>query len=403
MTMRRASITHAAIIIGTLSCSLLAAGCAKHSTSPPPAAPTATPITAPAPASTPPDDERVPVVGRSPSPSQQRVTVAVPAAAALQAAAQRAFEKHRGVTDGKNADYIPALAQVDPQLFGITIATANGEVVEAGDARHPFAIESVSKIFTLARVLEDVGSDVVETRIGVNQTGLPFNSVIAIELNKERHPAMNPLVNAGAMTAVTWVKASSPDERWRRIIGTMNAFAGRELPVDEAVYASESATFQHNKGIAYLLKDAKVIQGDPDEALDLYTRQCSVSVTARDLAVMGSTLANGGLNPLTQQRITSASNAARVLAVMATTGLYETTGQWMYDVGVPAKSGVGGGIVAVVPGRFAVAAFSPPLDEAGNSVRAQRAIADVIEELDGSLYGRESTSASNGDGVIDAP
>jgi glutaminase len=248
-------------------------------------------------------------------------------------------------------------------------------------------------VSTFARILEDLGPDRVEKVIGTNQTGLPFNSVMAIELN-EKHRAGNPFVNAGAITAVSLVPANSAGDRWTRILATMNVLAGRTLTVDDEVYRSESATNTRNRGISWLLKSYKdVVTGDPGVALDLYTRQCSVSVTAHDLAVMGATLANGGTNPVTGQRVLSPANAARVLSEMLTTGLYENSGSWSFHVGVPAKSGVGGGIVAVVPGRFAIGTFSPPIDEAGNSVRGMRAIESIAKDLSANIFAANRQSS----------
>ena len=306
---------------------------------------------------------------------------------------QGSYATGKALHEGKNADYIPVLAKVDPELFGITVVTADGKVSEAGDSSHTFSIQSVSKPFALARLVEDVGPEIVEKKIGVNATGEAFNSIIAIEQTRtgkekeQRPPAGNPLVNAGAITTVSMVPAGSPDERWNRILGTMNAFAGRKLSVDQEVYKSEAETNSRNRGITWLLGAYEALGSEPMQALDIYTRQCSISVNAHDLAVMGATLANRGVNPITGQQVLSADNAAKVLAVMMTAGLYENSGDWAFRVGVPAKSGVGGGIVAVVPGRFAVATFAPPLDGAGNSVRGQAAIEKLVQELGGGVFG----------------
>lgn len=329
-------------------------------------------------------------------PAMAQSSAAMPSQADIQRVLDAARSKHASVTDGKNADYIPALAKVDSKLFGIAVVLANGEVVETGDTKAPFAIESISKVFALSRLIEDKGAADVEKAIGVNATGQPFNSVLAIELNQmnKEHPAGNPFVNAGAITTVALVPARSGADRWDRIKKTMDAFAGRELTVDQEVYKSETATNTHNRGIAYLLQSYEVIKGDPSEALDIYTRECSVSVTARDLAMMGATLANGGTNPVTHQKVVSPDTASHVLAMMMTGGLYETTGAWVYRVGVPAKSGVGGGILAVVPGKYAIAAFSPPLDKAGNSVRAQRAIESIVHDMSGSLFAAKPMGGS---------
>jgi glutaminase len=301
------------------------------------------------------------------------------------AAVMNAHRQFSGLTEGKNADYIPVLAKVDPKLFGIALVTVDGQVYEIGDSAHRFSIQSVSKVFTLAHLLENLGKDAVLKKIGANATGQPFNSIIAVELDKHHHPG-NPFVNPGAIAAVSLVPAVSSQDRWSKITGTLDAFAGHRLEVDTQVYKSESETNTRNRAISWLLKAYEVIPGDPMEALDLYTRQCSMAVTAHDLAVMGATLANGGVNPITHRQVVSAETAARTLSVMLTAGLYELTGTWSIDVGVPAKSGVGGGIVAVVPGRYAIGTFSPPLDEAGNSVRGQRATESIVNAIGGNVF-----------------
>ncbi len=297
---------------------------------------------------------------------------------------KEAYEKYRDATEGKNADYIPYLAKVDPGLYGIAIVTVDGDAYETGDSKYLFAIESISKVFTLCRVIQDMGDRTIEEKIGVNATGLPFNSVMAVELEKPH--TVNPFVNAGAMATVSLVKGKTADDRWKKIIGTMNSFAGRSLKVNEDVYRSESKTNIHNCAIAMLLKSYGRFYDDPSETLDLYTRQCSVAVSARDLAVMGATLANGGINPVTEKRVIDERYVPKVMALMITNGLYDTSGEWVYRTGLPAKSGVGGGILAVVPGKFAIAAFSPPLDEAGNSVRGQKAIEYISETLRVNLF-----------------
>jgi glutaminase len=311
-----------------------------------------------------------------------------PAPETLKKAAKAAYSENKSNTDGENADYIPALAKVDPRLFGIAIMTVDGRLYSVGDVDHLFSIQSISKPFVAARLMSELGPEEVEEKLGVNATGLPFNSIEAIEQNKaaEDPPTGNPLVNAGAIAAVGNLDADSAKERWNKVLGTLNAFAGRKLSVDQEIYKSEAETNTRNQSIANLLKAYEVIPGDPSEALDVYTRQCSVAVNVKDLAAMGATLASGGINPLTKQRVVSPEVAAETLAVMMTAGLYEDSGTWAFEVGVPAKSGVGGGIVAVVPGQYAIAAFSPPLDDAGNSVRAQGAISAIVKELGGNVF-----------------
>jgi glutaminase len=318
-------------------------------------------------------------------------------------AVAQAYRAHKQVAEGKNADYIPALAKVDASLYGIVLVTVSGGIYEIGNARNEFSIQSVSKPFTLAWALESPGFEAVNERIGVNATGQKFNSILAIELNQsqKRPPPGNPFVNAGAIATVDLLPGASGAAKWELIIGAYNAFAGRRLSLNQEVYTSESETNTHNRAIAALLQDYQVIKGDPAEALDLYTRQCSINVSAHDLAVMGATLANGGRNPVTHQQVVSAATASRVLGVMATAGLYETSGQWLVTAGVPAKSGVGGGIVAVMPGRYAIGTFGPPLDEAGNSVRGQKAIESIVARLGGGVFasrplGARPASAATG-------
>jgi glutaminase len=319
-----------------------------------------------------------------PQPQPQRT----PGSDPYREAVAQAYRAHKELAEGKNADYIPALAKVDPALYGVVLVTVKGAVYEIGNARNEFSIQSVSKPFTLAWALESPGLEAVQKRIGVNATGQKFNSILAIELNQsqKRPPPGNPFVNAGAIATVDLLPATDASTKWEAIIGAYSAFAGRRLTVNEEVYKSESETNTHNRAIAALLQDYEVIKGDPAQALDLYTRQCSISVSAHDLAVMGATLANGGRNPITNQQVVSPANASRVLAVMATAGLYETTGDWLVAAGVPAKSGVGGGIVAVMPGRYAIGTFGPPLDEAGNSVRGQKAIETIVTRLGGGVF-----------------
>ncbi|MFB1478865.1 glutaminase A [Corallococcus sp. RDP092CA] len=324
----------------------------------------------------------------APARTQSAPEAGLPTDEEFQSAMQRSYSANKGVTAGKNADYIPVLARVDPKLFGIAILTVDGRAFSIGDTGHAFSIQSISKPFMAAKLMSELGIQRVEDKLGVNATGLPFNSIEAIERNKQQKepPTGNPLVNAGAIATVGNLKAANADARWDSVLGTLSAFAGRELSVDQEIYKSESKTNTRNRSIADLLKAYDVIPGNPAEALDVYTRQCSVAVTVKDLAAMGATLAAGGTNPLTGKAVVSPDVAAHTLAVMMTAGLYEDSGTWAFDVGVPAKSGVGGGIVAVVPGKYAVAAFAPPLDEAGNSVRAQRSIESIVKDLGGSVF-----------------
>jgi glutaminase len=309
----------------------------------------------------------------------------VPAAAQDPAALlKEAHAKFQGVTEGKNADYIPALAEVDSKLFGIALVTPDGKVYEAGDVAAPFSIQSISKVFTMARVMQDQGEQVFLDGVGVDATGQVFNSIVAIEQYKGHE--MNPLVNPGAIATSGLVAGKTDKEKWDKILATHEAFAGRKLQVNQPVYESEAATNQRNQAIAALMFAYGLVKDDPKMVTDVYTRQCSIDVTARDLAVMAGTLANGGRNPVTKKQVLDPEHVPNILAVMATAGLYDDSGIWLYRTGLPAKSGVGGGIIAVAPGKFGIAAFSPPLDEAGNSVRAQRAIEYVSEGLGANPY-----------------
>jgi glutaminase len=310
-----------------------------------------------------------------------------PAASDPQTAVNAAYAKFKGDTDGKNADYIPALAKVDPNLFGVALVTVDGKVYTAGDVNTEVSIQSISKVFTMAQVIQEQGPESIEKRIGVDATGARFNSIIAVEAVKTvagtGAPEMNPLVNPGAISATSMVTGASADQVWNKIISTYNDYAGRSLSVLQDVYKSESDTNQRNQAIGALMFAYGYIKNNWQQAVDLYTRQCSVGVNAKDLAGMAATLANGGKNPVTGKQVMDEAKVPQVLAVMATAGLYDDSGKWLYQTGLPAKSGVGGGIIAVSPGKFGIAVVSPPLDDAGNSVRAQRAITAISNSLGG--------------------
>jgi glutaminase len=295
-----------------------------------------------------------------------------------------AHQRYRYVDDGEVADYIPVLAEADPEAFGICVAGTNGAVAAVGHADQPFSIQSVSKPFVFALVCDALGHDQVADLLGVDSTGLPFDSVMAVELRPDR--TSNPMVNSGAIATTSLVPGTTADERWQAVRDGLSRFAGRALELDQRVYESETDTNQRNEGIAHLLHAYGRVYSDPDEATDVYTRQCSLLVTARDLAVMGATLADGGVNPVTGQAVVSARTCKRVLAVMATAGLYEHSGEWLYDVGLPGKSGVSGGIVTVAPGKGALATYSPLLDGAGNSVRGRLATRFLSERLGLNLF-----------------
>ena len=295
-----------------------------------------------------------------------------------------AHAKHKTNRRGKNAAYIPALAAVDTRLFGICVATVDGQTFSAGDADTEFALESISKVLTAALAMEQVGAPEFHRKVGADPTGEAFNSVMALELHNDK--PNSPMVNAGAMTATSLVSATDADDRWRQILQIQSDFAGRPISISDQIAASERATNFHNRAIAWLLLCGGYMYCDPMEACDVYTLQCSTVVTTVDLAMMGATLANGGVNPVTGKRVIKHANVPPLLALMAMEGLYTASGDWAYTVGLPAKSGVGGGLVAVSPGKLAIAAFSPPLDKAGNSVRAHAAITQIAHTLELGLF-----------------
>jgi glutaminase len=308
--------------------------------------------------------------------------------AEIQAALDAAYAKYKDLQEGANADYIPALAKVDSKIYGIALVTPDGKVYTAGDVKSEVSIQSISKVFTMAKVIEDQGTDAIEKRIGVDATGMRFNSIVSVEFAQKAlgGPEINPLVNPGAITATSMVGGSSRAEVWKKILDFHSDFAGRPLTVNQEVYKSEAETNQRNQAIGALMYAYGFIKSDYLQATDVYTEQCSISVNARDLATMAATLANRGKNPVTGKQVMKSENVPEVLAVMATAGLYDDSGKWLYHTGLPAKSGVGGGIIAVSPGKFGIAVISPPLDAAGNSVRAQKAIADVSNALGGNPY-----------------
>src|SRR5262245_36106644 len=320
------------------------------------------------------------------------IAVALPAAAQtpaeIQAALDAAYTKFKDLKEGKNADYIPALAKVDSKIFGIGLVTADGKVYTAVDIKSEVSIQSISKVFTMARVIEDSGRDAIVKRIGVDATGMRFNSIVSVEFAQKAlgGPEINPLVNPGAITATSMVMGKTRDEVWKRILDFHSDFAGRPLSVNKEVFDSEAATNQRNQAIGALMYAYGFIKENPAQAVDIYTEQCAISVSAKDLAVMAATLANAGLNPVTHKQVMKAENVPGVLAVMATAGLYDDSGKWLFKTGLPGKSGVGGGIIAVSPGKFGIAVVSPPLDEAGNSLKAQLAIENISNALGGNPY-----------------
>ncbi len=284
------------------------------------------------------------------------------------------LDRHRDRTEGAVADYIPELATVDPDHYGVALASVHGRVYTAGDCSVPFTIQSASKPFVYALALEDLGLDEVSTHIDFEPSGEPFN---AISLDEQSGRPANPLINAGAIVSTSLVAAVGPAQRFARIRALLSAFAGRELEMDDDVYSSEAATGDRNRALGHLAASSGVLGAPVDDAVDTYFRQCSLIVTARDLAVMGATLANSGVNPVSGETVVHESTAVTVLSVMSTCGMYDDSGEWMVRVGLPAKSGVGGGIIAVQPAEFGIGTFSPRLDERGNSVRGIAALQDL--------------------------
>ncbi len=275
-------------------------------------------------------------------------------------------EQFRNLRDGEPASYIPPLAEADPSWFGISLVTTDGHSYDVGETQRPFTIQSISKALAFGMALDDRGADVVVKHVGVEPTGDPFNSITVEEDSKR---PFNPMVNAGAIVTTSLLSGTTPAEQHHRMLSGLSRFAGRDLTVDERVFAAERATGDRNRAIAYFMRALDMGPADVEAALDLYFQQCSVLVDCHDLGVMAATLANRGVNPLTGERALSASEVVRVLSVMSTCGMYDFAGEWMFRVGIPAKSGVAGGIIAVVPGQLGVGVFSPPLDARGNSVR----------------------------------
>jgi glutaminase len=297
----------------------------------------------------------------------------------IQAALDEAYAKFKDVKEGKNADYIKELANVDPKIFGIALVTAEGQVYTMGDIDSKVSIQSVSKVFTLAQVIEQQGHQTVQDKIGVDATGEVFNSINAVERMKGKE--INPLVNPGAIAATSLVSGADSASKWKSIVQIHSDFAGRQLSLNMPVYISEAGDNLRNQAIAHLLFAYGRMYFDPVQATDIYTKQCALNVNAKDLATMAATLANGGVNPVTKKKVVSPETVMYTLPVMATAGLYDDSGIWFYNSGLPAKSGVGGGLLAVCPGKFGIAVVSPPLDAAGNSVKAQLVIKYVVEKL----------------------
>ena len=318
----------------------------------------------------------------------QKTSPVAPTRAQVEATVREAYEKFKSDAGGKNADYIPYLAQVDSKLFGIAIVTVDNQVLTMGDIDYSFSIQSISKVFSQALAMEELGPDKVFQKVGSEPTGRAFNSVFAVA-DMPTHTG-NPYVNAGAISTVSLISGKTADEKWNKILDFYSRVAGEKLKLIDEVYKSEAATNTGNKALSMLLAKYDRIYADPFESVDVYTKQCSVGVNVAQLARMGATLANNGKNPKTGEQVIKPENIPHILSTMIMAGLYDGSGGWAWHVGLPAKSGVGGGIVAVVPGKGAIAVFAPPLDEAGNSVKAQKVIEYVANRLDFNLFSPRS-------------
>jgi glutaminase len=317
---------------------------------------------------------QAPAPAKAPTARQQQLKTAV----------DEAYAKYKGDTKGKNADYIPYLAQVNSNLFGVSVVTNDGWVYSVGDLNYAFSIQSISKVFTLALAMDELGVDKVFARIGSEPTGRAFNSPNAV-VDMPTHTG-NPLVNAGAIATVSTLTEKTANEKWNRILNYYSDAAGERLSLIDAVYKSEAATNQGNRALAALLLKYERIYSEPLEAVDVYTKQCSVGVNTKQLGMMAATLANNGKNPVTGKQVIKPENIPHVLSTMMMAGLYDGSGGWAWNVGLPAKSGVGGGIIAIIPGQGAISVFSPRLDEAGNSVKAQEVIAYIAQKMNLNLY-----------------
>jgi glutaminase len=330
----------------------------------------------------------VTVLWVGPASAQTKRSPVAPSRQRVEAIVREAYDKFRSDTTGKNADYIPYLAQVDSKLFGVAIVSTDNQVFELGDVKYSFSIQSISKVYTLALAMEELGYDKVFQRVGSEPTGRPFNSVPAV-VEMPTHTG-NPFVNAGAIATTSLISGGNEDEKWNKILDFYSRVAGEKLVLIDEVYKSEAATNAGNKALAMLLAKYDRIYADPFESVDVYTKQCSVGVNATQLARMGAVLANNGRNPATGEQVIKSEDVPYILSTMAMAGLYDGSGGWAWHVGLPAKSGVGGGIIAIVPGKGAIAVFSPRLDEAGNSVKAQKVIEFVANKLDFNLYSPSS-------------
>ena len=295
-------------------------------------------------------------------------------------AASQAFDRASKINGGKNASYIPYLANIDPSLFGLSVMLPDGTAFNFGDTTYRFGIESVSKVPTAILAMRQHTPAGVLDAIGADATGLPFNSIFAILLEND-HPS-TPLVNAGAISACSMIDPKGDsDAKWKAITDNITELCGSAPQLIDELYRSESATNFNNRAITWLLKNYNRIYDDPDMSLDLYTRQCSLGITSQQLAAMAATIASRGVNPVTHKQVFDPAIAPKITTLIATVGFYQHSGDWLYTSGIPAKSGVGGGVMGVMPGELGIAAFAPPLDDAGNSVKAQAAVSEFTRIL----------------------
>ena len=318
----------------------------------------------------------------------QKASPVAPNRALVESVVKDAYEKFKNDPGGKNADYIPYLAKVDSKLFGIAIVTTDNQELKMGDISYSFSIQSISKVFSQALAMSELGPDKFLEKVGSEPTGRAFNSVFAVA-DLPTHTG-NAYVNAGAISTVSLISGKTADEKWQKILNFYSRCAGEKLTLIDEVYQSEAATNTGNKALSMLLAKYDRIYADPFESVDVYTKQCSVGVNVEQLARMGATLANNGKNPKTGEQVIKPEDVPYILSTMTMAGLYDGSGTWAWKVGLPAKSGVGGGIVAIVPGKGAIAVFAPPLDEAGNSVKAQKVIEYVTKRLDFNLFSPHS-------------
>ncbi len=312
---------------------------------------------------------------------------------------KQAYNSVKEESEGANAAYIPYLEKIPSDLFGISVCMTNGHLIEVGDSDYRFGIESISKVFTALLAMEQWGSDRLLEMIGADATGMPFNSIMAILLEAE-HPS-TPLVNAGAIAACSMIKPQGESQsKWAAIKGFVEAMVGSKVDLIDELYSSESDSNFNNRSIAWLLRNYDRIYDDPTMALDLYTRQCSLAVSAQQLSVAAATIAYSGNNPISGEQIFKPNLSPHIVSLMSTVGFYENSGDWMYRTGLPSKSGVGGGVMSVVPGVMGIAAFAPPLDSAGNSVKAQRALEIISSELNLNIFSSDRTTVASPDEIF---